>query len=62
VNDLNIGLVGQGRQHVPITMLEVMSELTERPERKPAPSKRKSALPVKKSKRKMVQTSRKRNR
>jgi hypothetical protein len=62
MNDLNIGLVGQERQHVPITMLEVMSELAERPERKPTPSKRKSAFPVKKAKRKMVQASRKKNR
>jgi hypothetical protein len=62
VNELNIGLAGKGRQHVPITMLEVMSELIERPERKPAPSKRKSAFPEKKAKRKMMQASRKKNR
>jgi hypothetical protein len=62
VNELKIGLLGQGRQHVPITMLEVMNEMTERPERKPAPSKRKSAFPEKKAKRKMAQASRKRNR
>jgi hypothetical protein len=44
------------------TILATMPEMTERPERKPAPSKRKAALPQKKAKRKAVKASRKSNR
>jgi hypothetical protein len=45
------------------TTIGTMSELAQaKREQRPVPSKRKSALPVKKAKRKIVQASRKRNR
>jgi hypothetical protein len=43
-------------------LIESMSDMAGRPDRRPTSSPRKSASPVKKSKRKMAQASRKRNR
>jgi hypothetical protein len=72
MNELNIGLVGRGRVPTHLSnvigaaaIIETMNEMaqTERLSRlKPAPSKRKSAFPEKKAKRKMMQASRKKNR
>jgi hypothetical protein len=66
----NIGLVGQGIRRSSLSNLigaaaivGTMNELAQaKREQRTVPSKRKSALPVKKAKRKMVQASRKRNR
>jgi hypothetical protein len=69
VEELNIGLVGHDRQHSSLSnllgtaaLIETMNEMADKPHCREVPTQRKRAYPIKKSKRKMAQASRKRNR